>query len=77
MSTCTAKHEGAIARAVRIGIGAALLFQVFVGMHTAWGWLGVVPLLTGLAGTCPVYSVFGFNACPVPSRLIRSRGQSS
>ena len=68
MSTSMAKNDGAIERAVCVGIGAVLLFQVFVGMHTAWGWLGVVPLLTGLAGTCPVYSAFGINACPVPSR---------
>ena len=68
MSAFLAKNEGNIDRAVRIGLGAVLLSQVFVGLHSAWGWLGVVPLLTGLAGTCPVYSVFGLSTCPVLSR---------
>lgn len=40
---------------------------VFVGPQTAWGWVGVVPLITGLAGTCPVYSLLGINTCGVRS----------
>ena len=35
----------------------------FVGPQTAWGWIGVVPLVTGAIGSCPVYSLFGINTC--------------
>jgi two-component system chemotaxis response regulator CheB len=50
-----------IDRALRIVLGAALLSLVFVGPHTAWGYLGVIPLLTGLVGYCPLYQVLGIS----------------
>ena len=56
-------NEGTLDRAMRIIIGLAVISLVFVGPRTAWGWLGLVPLLTGLAGTCPLYSVLGLNTC--------------
>ncbi|MEP3857966.1 MAG: DUF2892 domain-containing protein [Porticoccus sp.] len=37
--------------------------MVFVGPQTVRGWIGVVPLVTALAGNCPVYSLLGFNTC--------------
>ena len=39
--------------------------DVFVGPQTPWGWIGVVPLVTGLLGNCPVYSLLGISTCPV------------
>jgi hypothetical protein len=36
---------------------------VFVGPQTAWGWVGLVPLATGLVGFCPLYSILGINTC--------------
>jgi len=51
-------------RALRVGVGVALLSLVFFGPRTAWGLLGLVPLLTGLVGTCPLYTLFGFSTCP-------------
>ena len=40
----------------------ALAATVTVGW---WGWLGVVPLLTGLISFCPLYTLLGFNTCPM------------
>ena len=57
----TFRNEGKIDRALRVVLGAALVSLVFVGPQTAWGWVGLVPLLTGLIGNCPVYSLLGLN----------------
>lgn len=63
-TTFLARNEGTLDRVLRVALGLALLFVAFTG-RGAWGYLGVVPLLTGALGTCPVYSLFGFNTCPV------------
>jgi hypothetical protein len=57
-------NVGSIDRALRIVAGLVLLSLVFVGPQTPWGWIGLVPLLTGLAGSCPLYSIFGISTCP-------------
>lgn len=59
------RNEGTIDRTLRIIAGLGLLSLVFVGPQTPWGWLGLVPLVTGLVGVCPVYSVLGIKTCPV------------
>ena len=56
---------GDIDKIGRIVIGVALLAATVTGMIGLWGWIGVVPLLTGLAGYCPLYQVFGFSTCPM------------
>ena len=61
------KNEGKVDRILRIIFGAVLIALVFVGPQTVWGWVGVVPLITGLVGTCPVYSLFGINTCGIKS----------
>jgi hypothetical protein len=58
-----AKNEGKIDRILRVVLGAAMLGLVFFGPQTPWGWIGLVPLLTGLAGSCPAYSLFGLSTC--------------
>ena len=58
-------NEGTLDRLLRVIVGAALIAIVFVGPQTPWGWLGIVPLATGLIGSCPLYSVLGLNTCPV------------
>jgi len=50
-------NEGKLDRAIRIVLGLALIAMVFIGPQTPWGWIGAVPLLTGLVGYCPLYSV--------------------
>lgn len=57
------KNIGSVERAVRIIVGAAVLTLVFVGPQSAWGYLGIVPLATGLLGWCPPYALFGFSTC--------------
>ena len=56
-------NEAGIDRALRIVLGLALLMLVFVGPHTPWGWLGVVPLATGIVGFCPLYRLLGIDTC--------------
>lgn len=58
-----ARNEGTADRAVRVALGIGLLSLVFFGPQTPWGYIGVVPLLTGLIGTCPLYSLIGLNTC--------------
>jgi hypothetical protein len=60
-------NVGGIDKVVRIVAGAALLALTFVGPFTAtlypWGLLGIVPLVTGLVGWCPLYSILGIKTC--------------
>jgi len=62
------KNEGVIDRGLRIVAGLVLISLAFVGPATPWGWIGVVPLLTGLIGYCPVYQLLGLNTCPLKSK---------
>ena len=55
------KNEHAIDRAIRIVLGIALLSLVFVGPKSAFGWIGILPLVTGLVGICPLYSLLGWS----------------
>jgi hypothetical protein len=59
------RNEGSVDRILRVVAGAAILSLYFVGPQTPWALLGLVPLLTGLVGTCPVYRLFGINTCRV------------
>jgi hypothetical protein len=56
-------NEGSIDRIVRIVVGVILLSLVFIGPQSPWGWIGIVPLVTGLSGWCPAYTLFGINTC--------------
>jgi hypothetical protein len=57
-------NVGAADRILRIVVGLGLLGLVFFGPTTPWGWVGVVPLATGLAGTCPLYTLLGISKRP-------------
>jgi len=57
-------NVGGIDRLLRIILGLVLIALVFVGPQTPLGWIGVVPLLTGLLRTCPLYTLLGMNTCP-------------
>ncbi|MFT3931123.1 MAG: DUF2892 domain-containing protein [Spongiibacteraceae bacterium] len=61
-------NEGTVDRVLRIIVGLALLALTIVGPKTAWGYIGLVPLLTGLIGYCPLYSVLGLNTCPMAKK---------
>jgi hypothetical protein len=57
-------NVGTMDRMFRILLGLVLIAMVFFGPKSAWGWVGLVPLITGLAKTCPIYSLFGISSCP-------------
>ena len=56
-------NVGKIDRAVRIVAGLVLVSLVFVGPQSPWGWIGLVPLVTAIAGWCPAYTLFGVRTC--------------
>lgn len=56
-------NVGGVDRALRVIVGLGLLSLVFVGPQTPWGWIGLLPLLTGLVGFCPAYLPFGIKTC--------------
>lgn len=58
-------NVGGIDRALRIVAGVALIGLTVAGTIGAWGWLGIVPLATGLVGFCPIYPLLGLNTCPM------------
>jgi hypothetical protein len=62
------KNEGTLDRALRIVVGLALLAGFFAMPEAAYRWaflIGIVPLATGLLGSCPLYSLLGINTCPM------------
>jgi hypothetical protein len=58
-------NEHPIERVLRVLAGIGILSLAFSGPQTPWGWLGLVPLATGLIGSCPLYTLLGFSTCPV------------
>lgn len=58
-----AANVGGIDKIVRIVAGAGLIGATAAGLLPVWGYIGVVPLATGLMGWCPAYSIFGMNTC--------------
>jgi Protein of unknown function (DUF2892) len=62
-------NVGGIDRTLRVLVGAALILWFFVDQGSGfWHYaklIGIVPVLTGLFGTCPLYSILGLSTCPV------------
>jgi NADH:ubiquinone oxidoreductase subunit 4 (subunit M) len=56
-------NVGTIDRSLRVVAGLALIALAATGTVGMWGYIGVVPLLTGLFSVCPAYSIFGMNTC--------------
>jgi hypothetical protein len=56
-----ARNVGTADRVVRVLVGLVLLALVFTGPKTPWGWLGLIPLFTGLVGWCPLYRILGIS----------------
>lgn len=61
------KNEGAVDRIIRVVIGLAILSLTITGPQSMWGLVGLVPLITGLIGFCPLYKILGLNSCPIKS----------
>ncbi|MFO0646299.1 MAG: DUF2892 domain-containing protein [Polyangiales bacterium] len=68
MSKLLPNNEHVIERAIRVVLGLALLAMVFMGPKSMWGLIGLVPLLTGLVGSCPLYTLVGFSTCKTPNQ---------
>jgi hypothetical protein len=58
------RNENGVDRTVRVILGVVLLALYFVGPKTPWGLLGLIPLATGLVGSCPLYTILGIGTCP-------------
>ena len=63
------RNEHKIERVIRVVVGLAALSLVFVGPKTLWGLLGLVPLVTGALGSCPIYTVLGTGTCKMKKAL--------
>jgi hypothetical protein len=58
-------NVGSLDRALRIAAGAILILLALAQMIGPWGWIGIVPLLTGVFRFCPAYSVLGIRTCKI------------
>ena len=56
-------NQSAIERVIRVAVGITLLSLVVIGPQTLWGLIGIVPLITGLIGNCPLYTILGISTC--------------
>ena len=61
-------NEGTLDRLLRVVVGAGLMALAMTHTIGAWGWIGVVPLIAGAVGVCPLYSLVGINTCPMRKR---------
>lgn len=59
------KNVGGIDKIIRILLGGVLIALTLTNVIGWWGWIGVVPLLTGLFSRCGLYSLLGINTCPL------------
>lgn len=57
-------NEGGLDRMLRILVGLVLVALTLSGTIGVWGWIGVVPIVTGALGWCPAYTLLGINTCP-------------
>lgn len=61
-------NEGTLDRSIRIVLGIALLSLTVVGPRSMLGLIGIVPIVTGVIGFCPLYKLLGLSTCPAPRR---------
>ncbi|QHE86138.1 YgaP family membrane protein [Hydrogenophaga sp. BPS33] len=56
-------NVGGLDRTLRILFGLALVAAAVTGTVGLWGYVGLIPLITGLMGWCPLYAVLGLKTC--------------
>ncbi|MES2785378.1 MAG: DUF2892 domain-containing protein [Pseudomonadota bacterium] len=61
-------NEGTLDRTLRVLAGIALIALAYMGTIGPWGYIGIVPLVTGALGMCPLYSLLGISTCPISRR---------
>lgn len=62
------RNVGTVDRVIRIVVGLLLISLVFWGPQTNWGWIGLIPLISGILGWCPAYSLLGVSTCSAERR---------
>ena len=62
------KNEGSLDRVLRVAGGLLLIGLAATHALGAWAYVGIVPLVTGTVGMCPLYSILGINTCPLNQR---------
>ncbi|CAO3410669.1 Uncharacterized membrane protein Rmet_3714 [Azospirillum largimobile] len=62
------RNMGPVDRALRAIVGLILISLTVVGLQTLWGLVGLVPLLTAVAGFCPAYTLLGIKTCRTEDR---------
>lgn len=65
--TLLPRNEHVVDRAIRVALGLVVLTFFFVGPQTPWALLGLIPLATGVLGSCPLYTLFGISTCRTPT----------
>jgi hypothetical protein len=58
-------NEGNLDRTLRIVFGIFIFSLLFWGPKSSWAYIGIIPFITGVIGYCPLYSILGFNTCPL------------
>lgn len=62
------RNEHRLERVARVVLGLGIISLAFIGPQSPWAWLGLVPLITGAIGSCPIYTVFGVSTCSIPNK---------
>ncbi len=62
-------NVGKIDRVIRIVVGIVLVGNVFYALQHPVGWLGVILIVTGIVGKCPLYSIIGINTKPLSEKV--------
>jgi hypothetical protein len=66
------RNEHPIDRAIRVGVGLGFLSLLFVLPHSYLWVIGVIPLATGVLGSCPLYRIFGISTCSIATSRTKS-----
>jgi len=69
MASLFKNNTGKLDRIIRVIVGALLVGNVFTGLQTPVGWIGLILIVTGLFGTCPLYSLIGINTKPLSEKV--------
>ena len=64
-------NVGTLDRIIRIFLGLALIILAYTGIIGAWGYVGIIPLATGLLKWCPLYTLLGIQTCPLHETVKR------
>ena len=62
------KNVGNTDRARRMFAGSLLILLALLNVIGPWGWIGLLPIATGLLRFCPAYTVLGLRSCPVEQK---------